>query len=177
MASELRVDRIIPVNGVPTGGGGGIVQIVQGSTSTQVNVTTSTFADTGLTATITPTSTSSKILVMVNQQFYINSAVNYTYMGMRVYRDSTIIHAPVQDATGSYEWGLNQQNAAGNPNFSQFCGRATIEILDSPSTTSAVTYKTQGRPYNNQSSTGLFYNSYGAVSNGTSYITLMEVSG
>ena len=35
MASELRVDKIIPTTGVPTGGGGGIIQIVSATSSTQ----------------------------------------------------------------------------------------------------------------------------------------------
>jgi hypothetical protein len=44
-----------------------ILQVVQGTTSTAATNATSTYADTGLTATITPQSSSSKILVLVNQ--------------------------------------------------------------------------------------------------------------
>ena len=72
--STLKVNSIIPVAGVPTGGGGGIIQTVTATHSTQVTQasngsgsTQTTLTDTGLTASITPTSTSSKGLVMVEQ--------------------------------------------------------------------------------------------------------------
>ena len=39
MASELRVDKIVPVDGVPTGGGGGVIQVVFGSTTSQASRT------------------------------------------------------------------------------------------------------------------------------------------
>ena len=56
MSSELRVDKIIPTAGVPTGGGGGIVQIVQTiKTDVYTNNTNDTWLDiTGLSVTITP---------------------------------------------------------------------------------------------------------------------------
>jgi len=66
MASELRVDRIIPVNGVPTGGGGGVIQVVNTTFVTALSGTVASRVDTGLSLTITPTSSSSKILVFVN---------------------------------------------------------------------------------------------------------------
>ena len=57
MSSQLRVDKIIPVDGVPTGGGGGIIQIVHSTATSQTsqsgNVTT--FTDTGLSAAINST--------------------------------------------------------------------------------------------------------------------------
>ena len=67
MSSELRVDKIVPVNGVPTGGGGGVIQTIMGSTTTQVETTSKTFSDSTLTATITPTRSDSKILITVAQ--------------------------------------------------------------------------------------------------------------
>ena len=67
MASELRVDKIVPTNGAPTGGGGGIVQVVStnvDSTSTISLTTASTYYEiTALTTTITTVSANSKILV------------------------------------------------------------------------------------------------------------------
>ena len=54
MSSELRVDKIIPTTGVPTGGGGGIVQVIQYSYDSEVSSTSTTYVDTGLTCTITP---------------------------------------------------------------------------------------------------------------------------
>ena len=53
--------------GIPSWGtdSGKVLQVVQASTSTAVSNSTSTLADTGLSATITPRSASSKILVML----------------------------------------------------------------------------------------------------------------
>ena len=68
MSSELRVDKIIPTAGVPTGGGGGIVQIVQTiKTDVYTNNVNDTWLDiTGLSVTITPKFNTSKILVSVS---------------------------------------------------------------------------------------------------------------
>ena len=76
MSSELRVNRIIPVNGVPTGGGGGIIKIVQAQYASSVSLTTTTYVDTGLTATITPTSSSNKILVIMYSGHTSKTAVD-----------------------------------------------------------------------------------------------------
>ena len=56
MASELRVDKIVPTDGVPTGGGGGIVQVKSTTITNTFDNDQETFADvTGVTVTITPT--------------------------------------------------------------------------------------------------------------------------
>lgn len=176
--SVLRTNKIYPRDGLPAGAsGGGIIQMVQASTSTQVSLTTTTFQDTGLSASITPTSASNKILVLINQQYYMSSNGYYQYMGLRIYRDSNIIHAPIQDGTGPFDYGVQVQVAAGNPNYIQVGTRAVYQILDSPATTSAVTYKTQGRPYITSGSGSVIYQASSSTQNGTSYITLMEVSG
>ena len=66
MSSELRVDRIIPVDGVPTGGGGGIIQIVKGGSNTRLTVPTNTgqYYNSYVNATITPKFSTSKILIV-----------------------------------------------------------------------------------------------------------------
>ena len=64
MSSELRVDKIIPTGGIPTGGGGGVIQVVSFTTQTETTANAgTTFVDTGVTATITPKFATSKILV------------------------------------------------------------------------------------------------------------------
>ena len=60
MASKLRVNQIEPVNGIPTGGGGGIIQVVQGTSTTGKTIDSTSYMATNLYATITPTSSSSK---------------------------------------------------------------------------------------------------------------------
>ena len=68
MASQLRVDKIVPVDGAPSGGGGGIIQIKQ-TVKTDL-FSTSTTGDTidvtGVSVTITPKFSTSKIFVMVS---------------------------------------------------------------------------------------------------------------
>ena len=157
MASELRVDRIIPVNGVPTGGGGGVIQTVYGSTNSEVTSSSSTYSDTGLTATITPTSSSNKVLIMANIATALKQ--NATYFKVRVMRGSTEI-AKIDDGTGY----------TNNSNFSTG-GSISCHILDNPATNSATTYKLQ-----------FLSNSGGAVvkvqtNSATSTIVLQEVSG
>ena len=64
MASKLRVDSILPVDGAPTNGGGGIIQIVHTNTSDHTYSNSTSYTDiTGVTATITPKFSSSKILI------------------------------------------------------------------------------------------------------------------
>jgi len=173
MASELRVDRIIPVNGVPTGGGGGIVQVVQASTNTQVNINTQTYTDTGLSATITPRFASSKILVITNHQIYAASTGdNDFYFGIRYLRDSTTIFTPTADSNGPFDYGMQAYGPSTTRSWYDRC--VPPQVLDSPNTTSAVTYKTQARTYLNNANV---YFQYDTGTDGTSYITLMEVSG
>lgn len=173
MASELRVDRIIPTTGVPTGGGGGVIQIVQASTSTQVTINTQTYTDTGLSATITPRFASSKILIITNHQLYaLSDGNNDFYWGIRYLRDSTTIFTPVNDGNGPFDFGSAAYGATTSRLWYNRC--IPPQVLDSPNTTSAVTYKTQSRTYASGASGNLYFQ-YGG--NGSSFITLMEVSG
>ena len=160
MASELRVDRIIPVNGVPTGGGGGVIQVVQGYYSLETASNTDVYIDTGLTATITPTRSDSKILVLVHQSGLYKTADDAAHrINLRLYRDGT----EISFFAGNALYTLSAIRAS--------VGSASISHLDSPATTNAVTYKTmQNNPANNNYV-------YTQNNNCTSSITLMEVSG
>ena len=149
MASELRVDKIIPVDGIATdsgtepGGtasqltyGGGIIQIVQFCQGLgQVNSPNSNQFDTGLTCTITPKFNTSKILVQTTQPIVYNTTTAQSFRTFLL-RGSTIITMHETFANGGGEWKFGSHN---------------MLYLDSPATTSAVTYKTQGQ---NPSSSG-----------------------
>jgi hypothetical protein len=175
MASELRVDRIIPTSGVPTGGGGSIVQIVSSTKTDTASVTGATFGDVGLSVTITPRSSSNKILVLV--QANIGASYGYSMKG-RLMRGSTPIHIgdgaslrprATAESTGIYST-YTDYNAA----------QVNMVYLDSPSTTSATTYKVQYASYAtyvvyiNRSGADLDTAGYDART--ASSITLMEVS-
>jgi hypothetical protein len=108
--------------------GGKVLQVVAATTATEVQNNTGTYADTGLTATITPSATSSKILVLVTQNGVTKSAD--TGVGLKLLRGATDI-AQIGDILLLTNSTLFQ---AGNGN---------IAYLDSPATTSATTYKTQ----------------------------------
>ena len=108
-----------------------VLQVVTAEYGTQAINATNVLADTGLTATITPQSTSSKILVMVQQNgCYKNTGNAGNGLLLAVLRGATIISYP---SAGTGYTGANNAIA-----FS--VGQI---YLDSPATTSAVTYKTQ----------------------------------
>jgi hypothetical protein len=119
-------------------GGGAIKQIVFGSTTTSVTVNNSTtYVDTNLTATITPTSASSTILVMVTQ-------------GIKVQRNAAIADAKIRlmrNSTEAIAWNgefVGMEAAASGVTYNRLSSRGNFDYVDSPATTSAVVYKTQG---------------------------------
>jgi len=116
-------------------GMGKVLQVVQATHATQVVNNTTTYADSGLTASITPISTSNKILVLVNQPFLITH-VGGTIAGgaIRLMRDTTVILGG--DERFELFVGTTASDAA-------MYGRNNLTYLDSPSTTSTQTYKTQ----------------------------------
>ena len=91
---------------------------------------TATETDTGLTATITPTSATSKILVMVDQNGCFKSANATTYITLKLYRGASEIAKPATSAAYNNAAQVNE------------IGSISIGYLDSPATTSATTYKT-----------------------------------
>ena len=151
---------------------GNILQVVEGDTSTEVIVSTTTYTDTGLSATITPTSATSKVLVIVDQQAFGNRTSSEQGFGLRLYRDATLLHDPLANATGPFDY----YGAFSGSTASLFSVRANLSFLDSPNTTSAVTYKTQGRPFSTANTGTANFQSAGVANGGSSRIILMEVA-
>lgn len=141
---------------------GAVLQVVQGTTSTGASTSSGTFIDTNLTATITPTSASSKILILVSQtdcyRGNSNFAIN-TAIGLKLVRNGSDVIKFAESAM--YMFSTSVSNNI-NIDFS---------YLDSPATTSALTYKTQ---FNQAGNTG----SVSVQTNGgtTSTIVLMEIA-
>ena len=135
---------------------GKVLQVVQGSAAAQVDVTTTTYMSSGLTATITPTSTSSRILIFVSSSCAV-SAANVTL-------DSSVFRGTASGTRIGTAVTLIAQTAG------LTSVPLSILVLDSPATTSAQTYtlcaKTSG-------ATG-YINSY--QSSGTSQMILVEVA-
>lgn len=140
------------------GGGGKILQVVQATTSTTVSSTSNTWADTTLSASITPSSSTSKILVMVSQNGFLKTTSADTHAGLKLLRGSTTIFEIS---------GVAFANAA---SFNG--GSLASSYLDSPATTSSTTYKTQ---FKNNSGTGTITVQDQNIPT-TSSIILMEVA-
>ena len=176
MTSQLRVDKIVPVDGVPTGGGGGIIQ-VQSTTKTDAfqKASGTSFQDvTGLSVTITPKFSTSKILIMYDLSWSTSSG----HCSCRLMRDSTPIK--VGDASGNKTQATGQMHHSGSDQYDMEQVAGTH--MDSPATTSSVTYKMQvATPHS--SSYVLDVNHQGDdsdqawVGRTASTITVMEVSG
>jgi len=119
---------------------GKVLQVVQGTNGTNNTTTSTSFGDTGLSASITPTSTSSKILVMLSAQYYIyDTSGARAAGGVRILRDSTVVYSDQVDSGGVL--GMDHEYSGVSGMYTG--GRYDMKYLDSPSTTSQVTYKTQ----------------------------------
>ncbi len=158
---------------LPTTGGtldrinraGNILQVVQATYSTEITVASTTLTDSGLSASITPSSASNKVLVLVSQQALGsrgNTAVNVLYS---LLRGSTGIFNPT---------GLAMLNSFGSGNATgvEIGAIMTFKYLDSPATTSSVTYKTQGAVSSTGSSGLVKFQNGGAPSS----MILLEVA-
>jgi len=126
----------------PAAGGGKILQAVYGTTTTVTSVASTTFTDTTLTATITPTSASSTILIFVNQSCYSARSTADVGGEVRIVRGATTIYTPGNDS-GFRNMYVNATGATATNIGAIY----SIIYRDSPATTSATTYKTQGRTY------------------------------
>ena len=118
---------------------GSVLQVVSATYSTMATSSSSTYADSGLTATITPSSATSKILVMVVHAG-ISKTTNNTQVGSRLLRGATVIS------------NFGQYDADSTSTLVTQIGSSAANVLDSPATTSATIYKTQ---FNSQQNNAL----------------------
>jgi len=135
---------------------GSVIQVVNATYSTSVTSSTSTYVDTGLTATITPTSATNKILVLVSQNG-VSKTTNDTTCKIQLLRGASSINV------FAFFAGRNSANTINS------VGSASTCYLDSPATTSATTYKTQFASSQNNASATV------QEASETSTITLLEV--
>ena len=118
-------------------GAGKVLQVITAETTTGTTSTSTTYSDTTLTASITPSATSSKILVLISQQYnYYASVTTFIKAGIKLVRTISAVDTDLFE-TG----GLTLNSGSGSA--AQWGGVLPITILDTPSTTSSVTYKTQ----------------------------------
>ena len=158
------------------GVGGKVLQVVSTAKTDTFSTSNTSFTDvTGLSVSITPSSSSNKILIL--SKIPLACSGGY-YTNMQLLRDSTSIF--IGDSAGnrtrSTSYIFDQTYAGVIGTFD-----CNITFLDSPSTTSSITYKIQikthtagGSAFLNRSSTDTDSASYGRV---PSSITLMEIAG
>ena len=118
------------------GGGGKVLQVVSDTLTAEYTTGSATFSDTGLVLNITPSATSSKILIMVTGLGYSNTAASRLILTLL--RGST--NLATGDSSGAYGFaGLTVNEGI------QLVAPMAFNHLDSPSSTSQLTYKVQGR--------------------------------
>ena len=132
---------------------GHVLQVVNAKTTTQTTSNSTSYADTALTASITPTSSSSKILIIANFILYpANAGGGHAVVGLN--RGGTLIY----DRAGYNSVGSSQITSAFN-------------YLDTPSTTSATTYTCRLKSSVSGQLVAFGLTGYNNV------ITLMEIAG
>jgi|TARA_B100000073_G_scaffold193957_1_gene160529 hypothetical protein len=151
---------------------GNVLQVVESNTDTEVEVASTTYTDSGLSASITPSNASSKILVMVDQFLLVDRAASNYFAGIRLQRGNTTIMTPVADATGPFNLGLHVTGATVVQQWQSWSNM----FLDSPNTTNSVTYKTQGRMYQSSSSGRMVFQQNSTQGDGSSRMILIEVA-
>ena len=167
MTSRLLVDKI---EGKTTSGtiqmpAGMITQIVQEQSSARYTTTSTSYADIGLSASITPKFSTSKVLILCAIACEVRGGNQYYVSGRaKIQRGSTDVFT--SEMLGADRATINSGSSASSANH-------FLQHLDSPSTTSATTYKVQGL----STASGYTVNFCGDYANHSiSTITLMEVS-
>ena len=155
MSSELRVDKIIPTSGVPASGGGGIIQIVQNTHNTESSTSSSSYVASGLTLNITPKFNTSKVLVCFNLP--LQSGAHNLRAAVGLHRGGSQIYLAQRESLFNGSSSNNSETVSGM-------------FLDSPATTSTLTYDVRVRV---SGGSGTFY---WAVSSTVGTLTAMEVS-
>ena len=137
---------------------GSVLQVVQGVYSTQTTISTTAYTDSGLSASITPSSTSNKILITWTTHAALTNGSTRGW-GCKLLRNSTAV----------YTEGTNYRTY-GDGNTGDIRLTVPQSHLDSPSTTSAITYKVQVSAHN---TAGTQFNQ----ASSETQITLMEIQG
>jgi len=150
---------IITTAGVPSSAmpAGSVLQVVNHRNSTLNSTTSTSYVATNSTATITPTSATSKILIINNAPLYMNSDNGHVYV--TIYRNSTNLNP------GNNELQLFSTGTSGTGRWTN----GSMSFLDSPATTSAVTYTVYFR-------SGGGGTAYYDANGGMALITLMEIA-
>lgn len=182
MSSELKVDTIsekttasgVTIDGVLikdgaiassyiSGGTGKILQVVSATSSTQQDTTSTSYVDiTNLSLSITPSSTDNDILILYTDTTRATRTNDVA--------SGSVLVQLLRDATSIAEKQASIYNSAGGNGSNSIVQGESISELDSPATTSAITYKMQIKASSNTTISSQYGNS-------TASLIAMEVSG
>ena len=146
---------------------GTVLQVQQTKSSSALSSNATTFGD-FLTVSITPTSTNSKILVTAN--LCVGTKWWNNQGRFRIVRDSTTISA---NSTVGWPWQFGADD--GNDGYEMI--NYHLQLLDSPSTTSEITYKAQMHSQSSSYYVHMNRHNQSSTAHGESYITVMEIAG
>ena len=168
MASELRVDKILPVDGAPSDSGsnplylgaGGVVQVVYAQTKTRQSTTSSGFTDaTNMFVDITPKFSTSKMLI----EYHTVGQVSGTRARFDIHKSTTNSRISAHSADNNRDHGISAFEGSNINHVVNF------SIIDIAGTTSNIRYKVQ---FNNTNGNTTYIQAGTSV--GT--LTVMELS-
>jgi hypothetical protein len=148
---------------------GNVIQVVQATYNTFGSMTSTTYADTGLSATITPSASSSKILVLVSLNVEARVDAGMARTNCRILRNSTSVFLSENTVIIDAPASANNRVIGG--------GMMSLTYLDSPSTASSTTYKVQYAVATTSSNAVAYINNAQTEGNAYSTMTLMEIAG
>ena len=146
-------------------GAGAVLQVVNAAHASSASSSSSTYADSGLTASITPSSSSNKVLVIATLNG-IQTRDNRTWLNAKLLRGASDIVANFTQRAGYL-----QKYGGTASDYHRGVGGAVCCYLDSPSTTSSTAYKVQIASNDNVASAQICSDS------APSHMTLLEIAG
>ena len=157
VGSAQLVDGAVTSAKLASGVGGKVLQVVTGTYATQATTSSTTFTDSGLSVSITPSSASNKILIIVSNGIGTNNSAG-------------VCHATI-DRSGTNLGNSTNGMLASYSTAGQVFSNGSFSKLDSPNTTSSITYKYQFRIGNAS------YIAYAQFSDILASITALEIAG
>ena len=149
----------IPSAALPVGS---VLQVVNAIYNTETAFSSSSYSTAGISASITPKSSTSKILVIISVPLCVTSSGAYG-VGLAIYRGGSAVYTD----TNAYDEGYSSTNPSISNNVFRF-GRASLQYLDSPATTSNTTYTVYAAAYTGTIKT--------CIDSSKAMITLIEVA-
>jgi hypothetical protein len=177
--TKINNNTLSAITGLPAGVGGKVLQVVQAVATTAFSTTSSSLTDiTGMSATITPSSASNKILI-TSVIPHSNNGTNVGYPRLVLLRGATAIGLGASVGSATQDSAANQIFDPSTAGVDNSLNVSVNNFLDSPATTSATTYKWQTSVFSSRTEYFFSPSSTGDANAHTApgVITLMEIAG